>query len=289
MTSLKKNPEETIIREIESFVSGSSGNRKSKLDGTSYFDTPLVGFADASDHLFLEFKDIIDDFHLTPLEVLAHSFPDQTDSWDGSSVISWILPIAKFRRESNRKARNPSKAWADTKTYGEEFNEQLRRHVVSFIQEQGFPAIAPVLSPLFDYCESAKAGLITNWSERHIAYVAGLGTFGLSRGLITPRGVAMRCGSVVTNLKLNPTPRSYSDFQEHCLFYNSGKCEKCIDRCPGGAISKEGHDKNLCATFCQEVWQKSDGEILGCGLCQTGVPCEAGIPGNIKEEKIPDE
>lgn len=282
MTSFEENPEETIISEIESFVSESSGNRKSKLDGTPYFDTPLVGFANASDRLFWEFKDIIGDFHLTPQEVLARSFPEHTDSWDGSSVISWILPICKSTRESNRKeTRYPSRAWAHTRTYGEGFNEELRSHVTSFIQKHGFLAVAPMVSPLFEIHQSEKSGFSSNWSERHIAYVAGLGTFSLSRGLITPKGIAIRCGSVVTNLKLKPTPKSYSDFQEHCLFYNSGKCGKCIERCPAGAISKEGHDKDLCTIYCHEIMQKGDeydAVMPGCGLCQTGVPCEAGIP-----------
>ena len=282
MPSFIENPEETIIREIQDFVSESPGNRKSKLDGTPYFETPLIGFADASDHLFSEFKDIIGDFHLTPLEVLARSFPDHDASWDGSSVISWILPIAKSTRESNRQEnRYPSKAWAHTRTYGEELNDQLREHVVSFIQKQGFLAVAPMLSPLFEVLQSEKVGFTSNWSERHIAYVAGLGTFSLSSGLITSRGVAIRCGSVVTNVKLHPTPRSYSNFQGHCLFYNAGSCGKCIERCPGGAISQEGHDKDLCMIHCSEIMQKSDeydADMPGCGLCQTGVPCEAGIP-----------
>lgn len=29
----------------------------------------------------------------------------------------------------------------------------------------------------------------SNWSERHAAYVCGLGTFGLSKGLITDKGM----------------------------------------------------------------------------------------------------
>jgi len=282
MTSFKDNPEAIIVREIENFVSESKDNRKS-LDGIPYFDTPLVGFADAHDRLFLEFKEIIGEFHLTPMEVLKRSFPEHTATWDELSVISWILPISRPIRESNRQqTRSPSKAWSHTRTYGEEFNEQLRRHVVSFIQGQGFLAVAPVISPLFDFCQSNTVGFTSNWSERHVAYAAGLGTFSLSRGLITSKGVAMRCGSAVTNVKLNPTSRSYSDFQAYCLFYNSGTCGKCIERCPGRAISNEGHDKDLCFTYCQEIWQKSNAEILGCGLCQTGVPCEAGIPKNTK-------
>ena len=38
--------------------------------------------------------------------------------------------------------------------------------------------------------------MASTWSERHVAYVSGLGTFGLSGGLITAKGQAVRLGSV---------------------------------------------------------------------------------------------
>ena len=136
MLLLKDNPEETIIRKIESFVSENEGNHNPELDGIQYFDTPLIGIADANDHYFWEFKNIIGEFHLTPMEILKQSFPEHNASLDKSSVISWILPISKSIRASNRQeTRYPTKAWGYTRTYGEEFNERLRNYVVSFIQE----------------------------------------------------------------------------------------------------------------------------------------------------------
>lgn len=285
MRSFKENPEEIIIQEIRDFVSKSPDNRNSKMDSTPYFETPLVGFADVCDPLFLEFKDIIGDFYLTPLEILERSFPEHEGSWDGSSVVSWILPFSRSIRERNRRETHcSSKVWALAKTYGEELNIKLREHIASFIKDRGFIAIVPTLSPLFEVLQSEEVGFTSNWSERHVAYVAGLGTFGLSGGLITKSGIAMRCGSVVTNLKLNPTKRPYSNHQEYCLFYGSNTCGKCIERCPGGAISEKGHNKELCMVHCAEIMQKSDEYdtvMPTCGLCQTAVPCEAGIPRKI--------
>jgi epoxyqueuosine reductase QueG len=85
----------------------------------------------------------------------------------------------------------------------------------------------------------------------------------------------MRCGSVVTNLKFKPTLRPYNDYQEYCLVEN---CGKCINRCPAGAITKAGHDKDSCIMHIAELMDESAEGYPGCGLCQTGVPCEAGIP-----------
>lgn len=282
MHAFEKHPEETIVREIERFVSDSPDNRNPELDGLSCFSTPLVGFADASDPLFLECKDRIGNFYLTPLDVLQRSFPEHQGSWDGASVVSWILPFSRSIREKNREETYcSSKIWALAKARGEELNVKLREHIASFINHRGYLAIVPTLSPLYDVLQSEEAGFASNWSERHVAYVAGLGTFGLSGGLITKRGIAMRCGSVVTHLKLKPTRRPYSSPYEYCLFFDRQTCGKCIERCPGGAISEKGHDKELCMMHCAEIMQNIDGDdpvLPTCGLCQTAVPCEAEIP-----------
>jgi len=288
MSLLSDNPERVIIQEVQDFVAQNPGNRDSRLGGMPYFEEPLVGFADAHDPLFETFKDIIGDFHLTPVEVLDRFFPDHEGSWDGASVISWILPIARSVRESNRReTRCSSEAWLITKTFGEEFNIKLAEHMASFLTEQGFYALVPPLSPFFEIVMTEDAGFAANWSERHVAYVAGLGTFSLSGALITERGAAMRCASVITNLQLQPTPRSYTDFREYCLFYSANSCGKCISRCPGGAISEEGHNKELCMIHCASVSQEIEGHtggMPGCGLCQTAVPCEAKKPNNRSQE-----
>ena len=123
-------------------------------------------------------------------------------------------------------------------------------------------------------------------------YAAGLGTFGLSDGFITPRGIAMRCGSVVTNLPLAVTPRDYTSHTANCLYLSEGTCGVCAERCPAGAITREGgHDKLKCQEFTYGTLRPLFAEYgvegergagIGCGLCQTGVPCEAGIPAKRK-------
>ena len=123
---------------------------------------------------------------------------------------------------------------------------------------------------------------ISNWSERHTAFISGLGTFGLCDGLISPKGKAARYGSVIANIPLTATPRPYGKYNEYCMAENG--CTACITRCPAGAISKEGHDKLKCILYHMNVIKPIchdrcdyDGYAV-CGLCQTGVPCECGIP-----------
>ena len=145
-------------------------------------------------------------------------------------------------------------------------------------------AVAPILQPYFKLMSNEK-GLYSNWSERHSAYAASHGTFSLSDGFITERGIAHRCGSVVTDLPLSASPRIYDSPFSNCLFYVDGSCRACIDRCPAGAITEQGHDKMKCMSYLRGIGYlpmpeayNDETSVAGCGLCQTNVPCEYRIP-----------
>lgn len=271
------------VREvIEDLVRNSGENCLSKIDGSRIFEKPIVGFADGDNRLFVEYKKTIGDFHFTPREILRQHFPSWNDRDDHCSVICWVLPIAEKTKISNTaQTEYPSERWAHTKLYGERFNNHLRQTVVGHLMKRDKLAVAPVLSPHFT--TRYTLDIASSWSERHALYAAGLGTFSLSDGFITPKGMAMRCGSVVTNLKLEPTVRKYENHMENCLFFSSGECGICIERCPVGAIDESGHDKVKCRKFCNGA--AADYALRYykirtncCGLCQTGVPCESEIP-----------
>ena len=92
----------------------------------------------------------------------------------------------------------------------------------------------------------------------------------------------MRVGSVVARIAVPPTPRPYTDHRAYCSFFADGSCGECIGRCPVGAITQAGHDKLKCSAHVSStsafVREHYGFEGYGCGLCQTGVPCESGIP-----------
>jgi epoxyqueuosine reductase QueG len=251
-----------------------------------YFDEPLVGFAAAEDPLFEDYKGIIGEFHWTPREVMADGPGGGSMA---ASVISWILPIAKGTRESNRPERRyPSQAWAMTRNFGEQFNAALRRHLVGWLDERGHRAVAPQLAPGWKEYGETPVGIASNWSERHAAYAAGLGTFSLNDALITSRGIAHRCGSVITDLRLTASVRPYPDHHHNCLYHREGSCGLCIGRCPVRALSRAGHDKGVCrayvyGTAVEAVAERYGVAATGCGLCQTGVPCEERIPRSMKQ------
>ena len=265
-------------------------NRLPAFGGSPIFDEPLVGFADGDDPIFTEYKTIIADFHLTPREALEGHLQQMGEAAPGLtavSVISWVLPFAREVRLSNRKqTKGPSLRWNHARWQGQDFIWSLSRHLVSLLERLGHKALAPELADFYRI-RRLPNGPGSNWSQRHIAYAAGLGTFSLSDSFITAKGTAMRCGSVVTNLHLPPSPRKYVNHLANCLFYNGGSCRRCIERCPGGAITEKGHDKEKCRLILfedQKPWLEGlhgegyMGRYAGCGLCQTKVPCEDRMP-----------
>jgi epoxyqueuosine reductase len=271
---------EAIDIEIRRFVLENPGNFFPDSQDP-YLDEPLVGFAAADDPLFAQYKEIIGEFHLTPQEVLAKACGPEVRA---ATVISWTLPITKATRETNRREDLwPSRAWAFTRTHGEAVNVALRRHLTAWLENRGYLATAPQLAPFWKEFAETPVGIASSWSERHAAYAAGLGTFSLNDALITPRGIAHRLGSVVTDLSLPPTPRPQIDYRWNCLFHREGTCGLCIERCPVGAISREGHDKVKCREYVYGTIPETVGKIYqvpqnGCGLCQTKVPCEGLVP-----------
>ncbi len=127
-------------------------------------------------------------------------------------------------------------------------------------------------------------GFALGEDELFSVLVCGLSTFGMSDGLITPVGKAIRVGSVIVRKRFTPTPRSYKNHNEWCLYHSTGKCLVCMRRCPAGAISESGHDKVKCKEYIRNVTAVHvEKEQLGirvnsCGICQTKVPCENRIP-----------
>jgi hypothetical protein len=273
----------SITSLIRDFAANSSLNSLRNAENEKAWAEPLVGFSRGGDSIYQLYKENIGPFHWTPLEAFRLAFPDVAAKPEELCVISWVLPHTEaIKADLRKQTKDPSEKWIRARIYGEEFNEALRRYVATNLTKAGYPAVAPTLSPGFKTENSERYGMASSWSERHAAYAAGLGTFGLCDGLITPKGKAIRCGSVVARIQIPATPRLYEDHHAYCLFYAKGICGMCTTRCPAGAVTKSGHDKQACMKQCAATAQYADKQLglkgYGCGFCQTGVPCESRIP-----------
>jgi epoxyqueuosine reductase len=288
---LYTDPECFIERAIRDYARSSSASCLEFFGNEPIFERPLVGFADGDDSLFNEYKKVVHENHLLPREILELHLGEkqkpQMTNLENVSVISIVFPVNRKTIEVNAMEKEgPALRWNHTRWKGQSFINELSNYLISVLEAAGYCAVAPELESFFKIF-MVPDGFASNWSQRHAAYAAGLGTFSLNEGFITAKGLAMRCGSVVTNLKLKSSIRPYANYLENCLFYSTGKCGKCIRRCPGGALSEKGHDKLKCFGILyeqQKQWLEGAhgpgfiGSYAGCGLCQTGVPCAGRIP-----------
>jgi epoxyqueuosine reductase len=271
-----------FIDKINSFLENDQSNKMIKLDGSYIFEpNVLVGIVSGDDPIYIKYKEIIGDFHLTPSEAYEWYCKKEDKEYSSQelSVIAYILPINQKTKEENfiYSKEIPSERWAHTRLFGEQANMNIQKYLVEELAKLEIDAFAPTLdNKLFKINRNIWA---SNWSHRHSCFAAGLGTFGLSDGFINSRGKAMRCGSIIVNLKLPSDANSRaSDPYEYC-----NNCGDCIIRCPVHAISFEHrHDKVVCSKHVMGTIpyiQKTYGiNIYACGLCQVAVSCSDGIP-----------
>lgn len=254
---------EVKLNEIEEaasiFTENSSLNKIEALGDLKLFDAPLLAVAYAYDPLFtrLTEEDAVGPQHMLPQEWLEGA----------QSVISYFLPFTKRVREANRTLGVAAKEWMYGRYEGEQFNNALRKHLVEHLENKGAKVVAPGIDSRLTIVKRRS-----NWSERHVAFIAGMGTFSLSRSLITRNGSAGRIGSVIVDFSIEPTTRQYTAIDEYCV-----KCGACILRCPPFAINEQGKDNGVCSDYLDRVLARYKPRY-GCGKCQTGVPCECKIP-----------
>ena len=275
---------EGIIRD---FINHSPENTVKNPANDKAWDDPLVGFSRGDDPIYQLYKEeAVGPFHWTPLEVFKLAFPHLDAGAGDLTVISYILPqMEKAKSDLRRETIFPSESWTRARIFGEEVNVKLRKHVVDSLRAAGVEAVAPMLFPEWGRRLSPRFGFASTWSERHAAHASGLGTFGLCGGLITKKGKAVRLGSLVVRARIPPTERPYSGPFDHCLYLSRGLCGLCVVRCPVGSVSRERRDKPACSRHLRPRSEKYVREHYGfegyaCGLCQTGVPCESGLPGD---------
>lgn len=252
----------------EAFHAGNALNRIERPETLSsvpapsaltLYDAPLFAVADAQDPLWARLKEseVVGPGHRSPEEWLPGA----------RSVLSYFLPYSSQVRRANRGKGEAATEWIYAQWEGAKCNAALETFLVETLRAAGAQAVGPMVDPRYKTVD-----LRCNWSERHAAFIAGLGAFGLNHALITPRGAAGRFGSVITDAPLPPSARAYPAANGSCA-----TCGLCIGRCPCQAISSSGKDHRLCLVYEDETLERYSPRY-GCGKCMTGVPCEALVP-----------
>ena len=118
--------------------------------------------------------------------------------------------------------------------------------------------------------------------EKQYAAAAGLGTVGKNTLLINPHfGSKFFIASFLSTEKLEPTPPPKP-------FDPCGDCRKCLDACPGGALTRPFVlDSRRCLSYWTlvhrgelpaEILAKRGDRFLGCDTCQSVCPHNQPIP-----------
>jgi epoxyqueuosine reductase QueG len=265
--------------------------------GDRIFDPPLMGVSRGDDPIFGKYKEVIGPEHLTPVEMwTANGLETVQDSARRLRILSIVFPYVKRIRDESKTAEiMPAEIYCVGRNYANAFISDVQRKTVQFFENQGYRALAPILSPVFQILVQRTAPQFYSlWSERHMAFAAGLGTFSLHEGLITEAGCNIRLGSVLTDAPLAASTRKSDEPYANCLYHARGKCRECEKRCPADAITESGHDKMKCRRY-GEIISKEMNERLGsllkphqrnvadigivtsypvgCAFCQFSVPC----------------
>lgn len=266
---------ERFEKDMKKFVQDNPGNYLQKdialrpdLAGMQIFSEPIFGYASAEDPLFAELKktEVIGAHFIAPQEWLPGA----------ETVISLFLPFTETVRAANRQSMDwPALEWLHARIEGQAFQNQICNFGEELFRNEGIAALAPMVNLRFSRINPVthNRNETSNWSERHVAYICGLGTFGLSRGLITKKGIAGRYLSVITAAQFASDKRPYTGVYDYCI-----RCGACSRNCPAGAISLEkGKSHPPCAAF-MEATEVKHAPRFGCGKCQVKVPCEERLP-----------
>lgn len=242
---------------------------KDKTDeyvGMRFFEAPIMAIGRADDPGFLELK--------KPEAIGEHFMLPQEWMPEAKSVISLFLPFTQRVILSNTVDKiQPSWEWLFTRVDGQQHLLATGALIQKVLMDEGFKAIVPQADERYIMRTAQQQADIpipawsSNWSERHVGFVTGIGTFGRHTNLISKKGCCGRLISVITDWETEADKKQYSGLYDYCA-----DCGKCYEACPANSLSAGGKRIKTCSEFlgknCVQYAPR-----YGCGKCQSGLPC----------------
>lgn len=193
---------------------------------------------------------------------------------EAKRVISLFLPFTdRVIRSNMEDPVQPSWEWLFTRVDGQQHLLATGALVQKALINEGYKAIVPQADDRYLMRTAPEQKEIpipvwsSNWSERHVGYVTGLGTFGKHTNFISKKGCCGRIISIITDWDGAPDIKDYSGLYDYCA-----DCGACYRVCPGDALHPEGKEKAACANFLRKNCPQY-APRYGCGKCQSGLPC----------------
>lgn len=236
------------------------------------WDEAIVGFANANHPYILNLREIIGRTHALPCDVIKNA----------KTVICYYVPFTRQLAKTNITDNElASEQWALAYEETNEMFNKLNEYLIGEIKKMGYNAALASEASTFD-----RKKLKSNWSHRHFAYAAGLGSFGINNMLITQKGCCGRYNTIVSDIDVE---HGEIIEEEYCLYKANGSCGICVKNCPMGALTENSYDRHLCYKLLQqnaEVYTEFGSSYIDesgenansvgsevCGKCVTASPC----------------
>ena len=219
-----------IIKWAEEFVAGYRERHRTVCS----WEKPLFGAAAPDDPLFYELRQRVSPTHLLPRDLLPGA----------RSVVAYFLPFGPEIPADNAGSGPASVSWAKAYIETNRLIADLNAYLAERLGEYGFQTA--VLPPTHNFDPER---LVSDWSHKHVAYIAGLGRFGLNQLLITARGCCGRLGSFVTEAPAPATVGTNGKNAWPCWEGTAGSALTGVrlGRFPGMSLSLTGMPAMMCA------------------------------------------
>ena len=252
----------------QEFIQESISRFESEHNLHKMWKSPLVSLLPADHPLLPGLRKTVTEDHLLPDEILPGA----------KTVIVFFVPFEERIIESNLSGEGASEEWAMAYVFTNQLLGYINDEFEKSLSDIGFHTAK--INATHNFSEST---LLSRWSHRHLAWIAGLGTFGINNMLITSNGCCGRFGSFVTDADYSDLgiPLSESPNQnENCLNKRNGSCGLCHKKCFAGAYKYDYFDRHKCYQECLKnaAVYKSIGLADVCGKCLVGLPCSQRIP-----------
>ena len=225
---------------------------------------PIVRIIPVKNEKLQELKRIVSMEHLMPYDILP----------EAKSIICFFIPFKKKVVKSNISGTMASKEWAAVYIKTNELIKEINNKIEELMENNGYKTGKIPATHNFD-----EKTLISNWSHRHIAYIAGIGTFGINNMLITKKGCCGRLGSIIISYEFKKYGK-IRKVKEKCLNKSNGNCGICQKNCIVNAYENNIFNRHKCYKQCLENgnYHKETGYADVCGKCLVGLPCSLKEP-----------
>jgi len=245
----------SICGNIEQIIVG----KLIELNRGDLFREPIVSFSSADDKRYSELKEIIGDWHLSPHELLPNA--------DG--IISYFVPFTASVVREPKSMEDVSPLWGEAYEVINGYFNLINEAISDYLTELNFSVKTIPATHTYD-----PSDMKCFWSHRSAAAIAGLGTFGANRLLITEKGSGGRFCTVLTSAPLTEgqCPSENKNIEPKCLYMKNGTCGLCLKACPVNALSFDTIDRFTCQAELKKNKKKLTGSttftnVDVCGKC----------------------